>query len=98
MVHLGVRVKVKIGGPFKVTDPMKDNIHKVLNHNGVANWGRLSPGTFVKEFEDKFAAYHGVKHAIMIKNFMNIILHRVSHLEWAADFYFHPNPQMYHKR
>jgi dTDP-4-amino-4,6-dideoxygalactose transaminase len=44
---------------------MKDNVHKVLNHQGVANWGRLSPGPFVAEFEKKFAAYHGVTQAVM---------------------------------
>lgn len=54
-----------IGGPFAITDAMKDNIHKVLNHQGVANWGRLSPGPFVKEFEQKFAAYHNVPYAVM---------------------------------
>lgn len=58
-------MKVPIGGPFVVTDEMKDNIHRVLNFNGVPNWGRLSPGPFVKEFEREFAAHHGVTQAIM---------------------------------
>lgn len=52
-------MKVKIGGPFKVTAPMRANVNDILCS------GRLSPGPFVKEFEDKFAAYHGVQHAIM---------------------------------
>lgn len=56
---------VKIGGPFQVTAAMKDNIHKVLNSQGVPNWGRLSPGPFVKEFEQKFAAYHNVNQGVM---------------------------------
>lgn len=56
---------VRIGGPFEVTAAMKDNIHKVLNFQGVPNWGRLSPGPFVKEFEQKFAAFHGLSEAVM---------------------------------
>lgn len=56
---------VKIGGPFEVTNEMKDNIHKVLNFQGVPNWGRLSPGPFVREFEYDFAIYHGVQQSLM---------------------------------
>lgn len=58
-------MKVKIGGPFQVTTAMKDNVHKVLNSQGVPNWGRLSPGPFVKEFEQRFADYHNVNQGVM---------------------------------
>lgn len=52
-------MNVKIGGPFVVTDAMRANIDKVMAT------GRLSPGPFVSEFEEKFAKYHGYGHAIM---------------------------------
>lgn len=50
---------VKIGGPFKTTQPMRDNNTTVLDT------GRLSPGPFLAEFEREFATMHGVKCAIM---------------------------------
>lgn len=53
-------MKVKIGGPFKVTAPMRTNVQNVLNS------GRLSPGpTFVGAFEKNFSEYHQVTNAIM---------------------------------
>lgn len=52
-------MKVRIGGPFQVTAPMITDVHKVLET------GRLSPGTFVKEFEGRFAQYHAVDHGVM---------------------------------
>ena len=52
-------MKVKIGGPFKVTAPMRANVNDILRS------GRLSPGPFVKEFERKFAGYHNVPNGVM---------------------------------
>jgi len=53
-------VKVKIGGPFEVTPPMRTNVQKVMNS------GRLSPGpTFVGAFEKNFREYHQISHSVM---------------------------------
>jgi dTDP-4-amino-4,6-dideoxygalactose transaminase len=49
---------VKIGD-FKATSAMIVNVQNVLNS------GWLSPGPLVKEFEQKFADYHGVTSGIM---------------------------------
>ncbi|KKN30245.1 hypothetical protein LCGC14_0835950 [marine sediment metagenome] len=53
-------VKVKIGGPFEFTPPMRANVQNVMNS------GRLSPGpTFVGAFEKNFREYHQISHAVM---------------------------------
>lgn len=51
-------MKVNIAD-FETTAPMRSNVNDILRS------GWLSPGLFVKEFEDKFAAYHKLQHAIM---------------------------------
>jgi len=46
----------------KVTQAVRDNIEDCLNEN------RIGQGRFNKEFEDRVAAYMGVKHAIAVCN------------------------------
>jgi dTDP-4-amino-4,6-dideoxygalactose transaminase len=79
-------MKVPIGGPFQVTDAMKDNIHRVLNYQGEPNRGRLSPGPFVKEFERKFAAYHGTPQAVMTNSGTSALVVALQALEEVEEW------------
>ncbi len=91
-------MKVPIGGPFVVTDAMKDNIHKVLNYRGEPNRARLSPGPFVKEFEREFAAYHNLPGAVMTNSGTSALvvalqaLKEVEEWSWEKDAQGIPNP------
>lgn len=93
-------MKVPIGGPFTVTDAMKDNIHKVLNSGDIPNWGRLSPGPFVKEFEQKFADYHGVNQGIMTNSGTSALVVALQALKevegwyWQNESDYHSPPQV----
>lgn len=67
-------------GDFETTRPMAANVMRVLDS------GRLSPGPFVKEFEQKFAEHHGACDGIMTNSGTSALVVALQALKEVEDW------------
>ncbi|MCK4401087.1 DegT/DnrJ/EryC1/StrS family aminotransferase [bacterium] len=66
-------------GDFKITEKEKKRVLEVLGTN------RISEGKFVREFEDKFAEYIGVKDAVLVNSGTSALIAAMTAISYNKD-------------